>query len=386
MSTRNRSSLALTNYKLRRTFNKCVKSNENQLQVKKTGKSFDSSVITAFRKCVAINKVNVECEEIIIPAQDRIFINFDDYNLGPIDDNGIQQGGWSGGAQTGFTNNDPPYEKIVNTISYISDKSWCLGGKNMYGSPGQGTPFTPALNIETNSVDETAFNESIKGKKFNYSFWVNAADTGVPTAISIYNGSYQGNDRTGLNINIEKQVGGIRIFSYSYDNGSYPQNELATGLEYDKWHKVEASVTYAADGDPENDVFIYTINDGTPQQVLSWINVWRKANSFPYSYGTRLKFAGNNTDPSGIYFDDILLEVETSVPECKSCCCKYVHAPSITHSEMHPMLASPPPASEKEVMDDNLQIQYNTLETDISNNYINNSLKVLLPPSPPSDE
>ena len=324
----------MTNYKLRRVFNYCVKSDVNQKQVKKRGKTFDSSYISAFKKCVAINRANLKCEDVIIMPEDRIFINFDDYDLGPIDNGITQQGGWSGGARAGFINNDdPPYEKIVNEIYYSNNQSWCLGGRNMYGSPGEGTPFTPALNIETNSVDETAFNESIKGKTFHYSFWVNAADTGVdptaPRAISIYNGSYQGDDRTGLNINIVKEVGGIRIFTYSFiaSPESYPQNNLATDLSYNEWHNVKASVTYAADGDPENDVFIYTINDGTPQQVLSWINVWRKANPFPLSYGTRLKFAGNNTDPSGIYFDDILLELDTT-PVCNSCCCNYISPPA----------------------------------------------------------
>lgn len=328
MSTTNYSSLALVNYKLRRTFNKCVKGNDNQLQVKKTGKSFDSSYITAFKKCVAINKPNVKCEEIIVEPEDKLFINFDDFNPKPISDsvNGTIQGGWSGGAQTYFQNDSTDDERIVSDKYHSSPQSWYINS-TLYNNPGQGSPFTPALNIETNSVDETAFNESIKGKTFHYSLWFYGETTGIGSRTIIYNGSYQGNDRTGFNINIEKLAEGIRIFSYSYiaSPESFPQIDLETGLAYDTWHNVKIDITYAADGDPANDVFTYTINNGIPKQVPSWINLWRKAYSFPLSYGTRLAFATSG-NPQGIYFDDLLLELDTT-SVCNSCCCNYISPP-----------------------------------------------------------
>ena len=308
------SEIAMIKHKMRRVYNYNVRNNVNQLQVKKQGQSFNSSFITTFNKCIAINKQFIKPTEIIVVPEDKIFINFEDYTLGPISNStgGTIQGGWSGGSQPYFQNDSTDDEQIVNTLSYSSPNSWCINS-SLYGNPGTGSPFTPALNIETNSGDETSFNTDIRGKTFNYSFWFYGENTGVGSTTKIYNGSYQGNDRTGLNINIWKEGGGIRVSTYSYDTGSgnFPETNLATNLAYDTWHNIGVQVTYAADGNPNNDVFIYTINNGIPQTVLSWVNVWRQANTLPLSYGTRLAFA-TSSNPEGIYFDDILIELDTT--------------------------------------------------------------------------
>ena len=64
------------------------------------------------------------------------------YTLGSIcPPGGAGQQGWSGGAQTGCTNNDPGDEQVVNTESFSGSNSWHYA--RGYGSPGQGTVFSP---------------------------------------------------------------------------------------------------------------------------------------------------------------------------------------------------------------------------------------------------
>jgi len=251
------------------------------------------------------------------PPRDELFITFEapDYVVEPISqsENSFIQGGWSGGAQTYFTNDTTDGETIVDiSFAYQGTRAWFTGNTQLYGSPGQGSPFTPALTIETSAADETAFNEAIKGKTFCYVFHVyadSADGTNDGSLLKIYNGSYVGDDRTGFNINITKNAT-LDVTTIIFSGGSFIAIPLGS-LAYDTWHKFEVFITYAADGEPENDVFKYVINEGTPQYVLSWPNVWRKFYGYTKVYGTRLAFATgvNPPDPpqSGWYIDNLEL-------------------------------------------------------------------------------
>ena len=250
-------------------------------------------------------------EEEVVP--DEIIIGFEDYLVEPISQsaNNVIQAGWSGGVNTYFTNDSTDNETIVNTRAFEGSQSWFTGNSQLYGSPGIGSPFTPALRLETEAADETSFNTSLRGKTFCSIFYVYADSTDGTndgSLLKIYNGSYNGDDRTGFNINITKGAS-LTATSYTYDINTNAFTEVPLGtLAYDTWHKFEVFITYAADGDPENDVFKYIVNDGTPDYILSWPNVWRKDNSFTPVYGTRLAFATGTDPESGWYIDNISIK------------------------------------------------------------------------------
>lgn len=263
------------------------------------------------------------------PPTDKILIDFENYvQLLPLSDstfNLIQPTNcvdppciedWSGGSagpaypRTFFTNDSTDEETVTNAEAYSGTKSWYL--KNVYGSPGAGSPFTPPLKTEWQSTDETDFYSKIPGSTYTASFWFRseaAADDG--SLIKVYNGTYNGSDRTGFNINIQNDTGGIRIFTFTWDGVSFPQIDLATGLAFQTWHKIEVNVQYSADGNPDNDVYTYKVNGGAGQVVNSWINIWRKSNGFDPEYGTRIAFAGSG-NTTGFYIDDICYEFVAS--------------------------------------------------------------------------
>ena len=251
------------------------------------------------------------------PCEESLLIDFSLFNLGPISDSDTStiQGGWSGGAQTYFQNDSTDDETISETVYKSSPYSWYVGAQPLYGSPGQGSPFTPALPLQTDAASEAAFNEELFTKTVKYSFdfqvrseYDSDSSTSLePEQLRVYNGSYQGNDRTGLNLLIINNYNTVDISSYTYSGGSYPLISLATGLHTNMWHNIEINITY--DADPDNDTFIYSINGGPGQSVLSWSNVWRKDNNYAPSYGTWLAFGKNETNSEGsgfgFYIDNI---------------------------------------------------------------------------------
>ena len=280
------------------------------------------------------------CDAVRIPSPlppldcaERIFIDFSrqssgtdpSYNyfaLGPISNSsaGTIQGGWSGGAQPYFTNDSTDDETITDSIFYSSPYSWYLGKNPLYGIPGQGSPFTPKLPIETNAINETAFNSEIITRQFTYKFrfYVKSDGSGDGTQRAvIYNGSYAGNDRTGFNLYLTNNYNSVSVDSYSYGGGTFPFNNIATGLTVNEWHNIEINITY--DADPENETFLYSVDGATPVNVLSWVNVRRKANSYTYSYGTRMAFTCQENKDYGLgsgygfYIDDIDICMKPSV-------------------------------------------------------------------------
>ena len=328
-----KSGSALNRHKMRRLFKYEVPSNFIGTEVKNrtytTVDHYNSSEATMFKRLFAVTR-NAVYEEPSSGGQvtptDQVLITFEDYALGPISDSNTNtiQFGWSGGAQTYFQNDSTDDEAVTNAKAYEGTKSWCFS-LALYNNPGQGSPFTPALALESGAPDETAFNTSLFGKCIRSTFYFNAETANEGSVIKIYNGSYGGDDRTGLNVNIRKLAGGIQITSYTFSGGSFSEIELVNSLAYDTWHKVEVTALY--DPNPLNDTFIYRINDGVGQDVLSWPNVWRIANSFVPSYGTRLAF-GTTGVPGPICFDNILIEDVTS---------------ELTQGGQNPALAAPPP-------------------------------------------
>ena len=132
----------------------------------------------------------------------------------------------------------------------------------------------------------------------------------------MYNGVYQGNDRTGFNLNIKKAPAALTVTSFRFDISSFPEDTLETNLAYDTWHRVDIQIQYAADGDPNNDVFTYvfsgTGSTGITHNVQSWPNVWRQYNGYPLAYGTQLAF-GETNHVSGWYIDNIEYSINTAV-------------------------------------------------------------------------
>ena len=245
---------------------------------------------------------------------DRVYENFESLTLNPISDSSSMsiQAGWSGGSQTYFQNDSTDDETIVNTLSVApGSQSWFTGNVALYGNPGTGSPHTPRLAIESGAVDENAFNLALRGKTYNASFYFYSpsANNGDNSTLKVYNGTYQGNDRSGFNLNIKKANAALTVTSFSYDpiGNAFNEETLETNLAYDQWHFVQISITYDAGGDPNNDQFTYEFNSsGTVHTTLSWPNVWRVAPSqgFAPVYGTRIAF-GESNHVSGWYIDNI---------------------------------------------------------------------------------
>lgn len=305
-----KSGSALNRYKMRRLFNYQVPSNFMGTEVENRTYTivdpYNSSEATMFKRLVAVTR-NAVYEEPSstgpVTPTDRVLITFEDYVVGPISNSETNtiQFGWSGGTKQYFINDSTDDEAITTENG---TKFWCFSS-SLHGNPGEGSPFTPALALETQAENEEEFNTSLVGKCIRSTFYFKAEAANQGSVIKIYNGSYAGDDRTGFNVNIRKLAGGIQITSYTFSDGSFPEIELVNSLDYGVWHKVEVTVLY--DPNPLNDTFIYRINDGTGQDVLSWPNVWRIKNGFTPSYGTRLAF-GTTGVPGPICFDNILIE------------------------------------------------------------------------------
>lgn len=252
-------------------------------------------------------------------SADRVYEDFEGFAVAPISNSAGAsiQGGWSGGAQPYFQNDTTDDETITNALSVVpGSKSWFTGNVQLYNNPGQGSPHTPKLQIESTAPDEATFNANLFGKTYNASFWFYSpsANDGDGSVLKVYNGVYLGNDRTGFNINITKTAGTMTITSFTYAGGAFSPITLDNTLAYDTWHLVEVSINYDAGGNPSNDVYTYTINGGSSQVVNSWPNIWRVDNGFTPVYGTQLSF-GEASHLSGWYIDNIEYQIAGGAPE-----------------------------------------------------------------------
>lgn len=271
-----------------------------------------------------------------IPPEEQIFIGFEPnedgswYVLGRLSNSGnvapttqpsaYIQDGWSGGSNTYWTNDSGGNEQIVDAATAIYGTSphsgtQCWYAVDLYGNGSPGSSYSPKLPIQSefsmDSIGEAQFNYILRGKTIETIFYFKSfASTNDGSTLSVYSGSFLGTDRTGFNINVQNNnVGGSRVFTYSYDvqSGSYPTTDLDVDLPYQTWHKVKSTVTYAADGDPNNDVFLYSINDGPEQNVMSWPNIKRLDDGNPPVYGTWIVLYGGGS--TGFYIDDISIRL-----------------------------------------------------------------------------
>lgn len=253
-----------------------------------------------------------------VPSSDNVLVDFEPnedgswYVLGRISNetnaaptslnSAYIQNGWSGGAQQYWTNDSTGDEQIVNantatfgTAPYSGTQCWYA--HNLYGYTLGGS-FSPKLAFQSEfpmtALGETEFNNFLRGKTIETIFYFKTYDsTSDESLFEVANGAFMGNDRTGFNIDIINDGAndaGSRVYTKSYENGSSVLTDLAVDLPYQTWHKVKATVTYAADGDPNNDVFLYSINDGPDQNVMSWFNIWRLAQGYTPTYGTWILF------------------------------------------------------------------------------------------------
>jgi hypothetical protein len=268
-----------------------------------------------------------------IPEAEQIFIGFEPnedgswYTLGRLSNStntapttqpsAYIQDGWSGGANTYWTNDSGGNEQIVDastatygTTPYSGTQCWYA--VDLYGATTGGS-FSPKLPIQSqfsmDSIGEAQFNYILRGKTIETIFYFKTfTATDDNSTFSVYNGAFIGNDRTGFNINISNSaVTGSRVFTYSYGGGTYPQTDLAIDLPFQTWHKVKSTVTYAADGDPNNDVFLYSVNDGPEQSVMSWPNIKRLDDGNPLVYGTWILLYGSGS--TGFYIDNISIRL-----------------------------------------------------------------------------
>ena len=214
---------------------------------------------------------------------------------------------WTGGAALYQTNSSTADEEVTNTQAYEGVQSWYI--KNVYSSSGQGSPFSPKPTPQADAATEAAFNNIINGSTVETIFYFKTQQSSAPgdgSTINIYNGSYNGDDRTGYNIYIENNAAtGVRIYTFGFDGG-FPISDIATGLAYNTWHKIKVSVTTDT-SNPLNDQFEYSVNDGPVNTTQSWVNKWRLANGFTPVYGMWLKFAGSG-NTTGFYIDNITVE------------------------------------------------------------------------------
>jgi hypothetical protein len=252
-------------------------------------------------------------------------IDFNNYNLGPISDANtttLQVPGspltqWSGGTYGSyFTNDSTDREEIAQHPYCATDKAWKL--TDVYSSSGPGSPFSPYTVFENGYASETDFKAALNEKRvittLSFASEQPANGNGNSTSINIYNGSYNGDDRTGFNVYLTQTASGIEISSYTYIEGQFYLVTFNQKYAYETCHSLTISATYDVN-DSSKDVFLYSINGGTPVEILSWPNVWRDDNGFTRSYGTRLKFSANNTHPNNTAFfiDDINVNVQECV-------------------------------------------------------------------------
>lgn len=215
---------------------------------------------------------------------------------------------WTGGADLYPTNSSTSDEQVTNTQAYEGVQSWYI--KNVYSSPGKGSPFSPKPIPQINAATEAAFNNIINGSTVETIFYFKTEQTSGPgdgSTINIYNGDYAGNDRTGYNVYLENNsTTGVRVYTIGYGGGTFPRSDIATNLAYNTWHKVKISVTTDT-SNPLNDQFEYSVNDGPINTTRSWVNEWRLANGFSPVYGMWLKFAGSG-NTTGFYIDNITVK------------------------------------------------------------------------------
>ena len=227
------------------------------------------------------------------------------------------QDGWSGGAQPGFTNDDHDLdngdgtygdEKVTTADAHSGSQSWRYS--RGYGSSGQGTPFSPALDGTVGAPNSGADYDTI-----DVTLWFKAVDaTGDGSSFNLYQGSPAGDDRTGFNVYFTATSSGVDVGTYGWD-GSYAWHDIALGLDLAAWHSIDIHALFVDDPEYDADQITYTVNSTSPLTTNTWTHPWRESNSFAYTPGDSLKFAAaqdGDTAFKGFYIDDISYAASSS--------------------------------------------------------------------------
>jgi len=227
------------------------------------------------------------------------------YSLGPLSPlGGPTQAGWSGGAQAGFTNNDPTDEQVINTEAYSGTNSWHYA--RGYGSSGQGTPFSPITALEAGPGTQLDFSIAFKA----------ASAAGDGSEQNMYVGTTAGNDRTGFNIYLTNDSAGDGLSLHTFADLTFAETVFATNLSRTDWHVLTVSAVFDADS-VNDDVYQYSLNGALLFVGNSWPNPWRVDNGFTLSYGNSIKFAdggGDNPAHEGFYYDTMSYDVSATSP------------------------------------------------------------------------
>lgn len=232
---------------------------------------------------------------------DSYSTGFEDFSLGAMSNGVTTQGGWSGGAQAGFQNDDAGDEAIVDTTVHSGSQSWLYS--RGYNSPGQGTAYTPNLASTTAAV----------GTTMTGSLWFKAAAPGDNSSFALETGNVAGDDRAEIVAYVENFSGGLTIRSFT--TGGFVDFPIATGVDNSIWHNLSFAVTH--DAALSNSVSL-SIDGGAPVTFGGSLAEYRDQNSFGYTESSRIKLRPRHVDGdpsfSGFYFDDLSYSINTPEP------------------------------------------------------------------------
>ena len=236
--------------------------------------------------------------------------------VGPMSaDVSTAQGGWSGGAQGGFTNNDHAVgnedEAITTADAHSGLQSWRLS--RGYASPGQGVPYSPIVeNGDGNGV-------AADGEMLLASLWFKAVSPGDGTVTAIETGTADGLDRGNYLARLSNEAGGIRIYSFE-DGASFSEITLFSGVSATDWHSLDMKLTKNGFVDTVS----LSLDGGTPVTYDAALNEWRQSMSLAYADHSRLRIrptSDGDLAQLGFYFDDVSTSVTNAVPEPASGAC-----------------------------------------------------------------
>jgi hypothetical protein len=212
--------------------------------------------------------------------------------VGPIyPEGGPYQGGWSGGAQAGITNNtslpgDVYDETITTAAAKSGSQSWLF--MRGYDSAGSGTPYTPQVDAAGQPSSGAAYNTF----SASFSFKVANPTDDCGSRVMIAGGNPGGDDRSSNYLEVEYVPGtGVTVRTYDGVAGSgWDSTELliATALDAATWHQIDM-VGLFLDG-TYNDTWTYTVDGGTPIVGGAYFETARDNFSYTYEQTSRLKF------------------------------------------------------------------------------------------------
>jgi hypothetical protein len=230
-------------------------------------------------------------------------VRADSYTLGSLDG----QNGWSGGAQPNFQNDNPPGdEAVTNSVAHTGTQSWRFS--TGYGSPGQGTPFSPKLTASAGLTGSGATADTM-----SITFWFKPVGAiGDGSEQSIYEGTVAGTDRTGSNLYLTNTPSGVELDTFT---GASETEQTLDVFNDTNWHEVTMTTT-ADDANPADETTTFSIDGGAGITTTPWADLYREANNFPYPAADSVKFEdiadASTPDDGGFYYDDLSYSIYNS--------------------------------------------------------------------------